>query len=922
MMPILGVAIIFSLLSPCFTFAGDQWPMYQANPSHTGFIPVSVDPTKFALRWQVQIGSLPLNPVTAAGGGHVFVSKIGYFDFNGPSLYALDSGSGASIWSKDFGNVFSVNPPSYSNGTVYIQTGQDTAGSAAPYLHAYDAATGTLLFRSEFGAQWENYYAPTIYQGKVYIDGGEFGGMYSFDGSTGYQDWFYTGLPQYDQWTPAVDANWAYAYMGYNSDGGGGSGLYVLDRLTGQLVFQIPDPTFNFDGGSMNLAPVLGGLSDLFVINSSRLIRFDLNARGMGWVNTANFSGQPAVANGTVYAINAGALGAYDQTTGTSQWMWEAPDGDTLQDTVIATNSHLFVGSASNTYCIDLTSHEEVWSYPSAGYLSLGESTLYIAGSDGTLTAIGMGIPDIYVPELTSFDHVDLGEAVTQTMSISNVGDAPLQVQSIVSSSGEFTVQSPPLPRTIAPHQSVPISVTYTPAAAGTGRGNLLIDSNDPNDPEISVVLSVIHNISATAGNGGQISPSGSISVLDGYSASFTIAPKPNYQLTTLVVDGVDVENPSTSPLSYAFSNVESDHTITAVFAPYFDYFGMQDGNSFESLATYPGGSTQTQTDNISLDTTTFSQPSYVDLSDLGTTSGQTWYQVLSSGLFMNQMQSSVYTFTFTQALPMIKTPLAAKAHWTASTTFSEEGIPSTAKITATVSPMVLVSVPAGHFLAWPIMCNLSLSARGRTTSKAFTTWFAPYIGTVMTKVVSPAETDQLTSFAVGGGTVTTPPPVVTGTFPKSATVGAQISINGFQFGTSQGTSVVRIGSVDCDQIVSWSDTQIECTVPGTASSGAVTVITDTWTSNDTVNFTIPPQITSVTPSRGTRGSAVQIQGSNFGTVQGKVKLGASLTKISQWGNNSITCTVPAGMPCGEYPVTVINSQGQSVLKGAFTVVK
>ena len=121
---VLAVAMFFSLLSPNFAGAGDQWPMYQANPSHTGFIPVSLDPTKFSLRWQKELGSLALNPVTAAGG-RVFVSEYGYSDFNGPSLYALDAISGNTIWSQDFGNVFSVNPPSCYDGKVYIQTGQD-----------------------------------------------------------------------------------------------------------------------------------------------------------------------------------------------------------------------------------------------------------------------------------------------------------------------------------------------------------------------------------------------------------------------------------------------------------------------------------------------------------------------------------------------------------------------------------------------------------------------------------------------------------------------------------------------------------------------------------------------------------------------------------------------------------------------------
>ena len=82
----------------------------------------------------------------------------------------------------------------------------------------------------------------------------------------------------------------------------------------------------------------------------------------------------------------------------------------------------------------------------------------------------------------------------------------------------------------------------------------------------------------------------------------------------------------------------------------------------------------------------------------------------------------------------MVKTPLAAKMRWTATSTVFESGVPVRAKLTAKVSPQELVSVPAGHFMAWPITYSLKASAKGKTRSTASTTWFAPYIGTVKSK--------------------------------------------------------------------------------------------------------------------------------------------------------------------------------------------
>lgn len=70
------------------------------------------------------------------------------------------------------------------------------------------------------------------------------------------------------------------------------------------------------------------------------------------------------------------------------------------------------------------------------------------------------------------------------------------------------------------------------------------------------------HSIVATQSAGGTIAPSGTVSVADGGSQTFTITPDYGYEITSVVVDGVSV----TITASYTFTNVTSDHTITARF--------------------------------------------------------------------------------------------------------------------------------------------------------------------------------------------------------------------------------------------------------------------------------------------------------------------------------------------------------------------
>jgi glucose/arabinose dehydrogenase len=71
------------------------------------------------------------------------------------------------------------------------------------------------------------------------------------------------------------------------------------------------------------------------------------------------------------------------------------------------------------------------------------------------------------------------------------------------------------------------------------------------------------YTITATAGTGGTLSPSGSVVVSAGQTQLFTIVPTGNYQVSSVLVDGVSVG----AVTSYAFSNVNANHTISASFS-------------------------------------------------------------------------------------------------------------------------------------------------------------------------------------------------------------------------------------------------------------------------------------------------------------------------------------------------------------------
>src|SRR5919197_604620 len=71
------------------------------------------------------------------------------------------------------------------------------------------------------------------------------------------------------------------------------------------------------------------------------------------------------------------------------------------------------------------------------------------------------------------------------------------------------------------------------------------------------------YTITATAGAGGSITPSGAVSVACGANQAFSIAADKCYAIADVVVDGASQGAIS----SYTFSYVQTNHTIAASFS-------------------------------------------------------------------------------------------------------------------------------------------------------------------------------------------------------------------------------------------------------------------------------------------------------------------------------------------------------------------
>ncbi len=108
------------------------------------------------------------------------------------------------------------------------------------------------------------------------------------------------------------------------------------------------------------------------------------------------------------------------------------------------------------------------------------------------------------------------------------------------------------------------ISGTHTVKAVMSSGSYLLLDALVVHQPTSTGV----YTITASAGAGGSISPSGSVSVAQGANQTFAIAASSGYSISDVTVDGASVGAVN----SYTFGNVQANHTIAASFAAIASY--------------------------------------------------------------------------------------------------------------------------------------------------------------------------------------------------------------------------------------------------------------------------------------------------------------------------------------------------------------
>lgn len=166
-----------------------------------------------------------------------------------------------------------------------------------------------------------------------------------------------------------------------------------------------------------------------------------------------------------------------------------------------------------------------------------------------------------------------------------------------------------------------------------------------------------------------------------------------------------------------------------------------------------------------------------------------------------------------------------------------------------------------------------------------------------------------------------TPYPNIDALSPAVQIVGGDITVEGTSFGDSPDENCkVEIGGIEAE-VVSWSDTAIEITVPAGVTQSNLTVTTSAGTTNG-VEFTPKPNIVAMEPARAYSGKRITLTGTSFGDspADSKVTFGGSVEAapedILSWTDTEINLRVPEGAETGDVVVTVngVDSDGYFLL--------
>ncbi|MEO8450583.1 MAG: PQQ-binding-like beta-propeller repeat protein [Gemmatimonadota bacterium] len=369
--------------------------MFRGDPAHTGVSPAKLFAGQGGVRWRVATGDA-VRSSPAVTATRVFIgSGDGY-------LYAIERAAGRVVWRFAAGGAVDASPA--------VAGGLVIAATLTGRIFAVDEVAGRLRWSMRTGpalplngpraAGWDLYASSPVVAGKTIVIGGQDGGVYALDLTTGRLLWRAETNGRVRA-TPAV-------LGGMVVVGSFDGRIYALDLATGakRWVHHTIGDTLDsrkagFDRRAVQSSAALAGGGVFVGSRDGGLYMLDAATGERRWRFTHRGSwvvGSPAVQGGRAYVGSSDGhfLQAVEAATGKEVWRLEV--GSNILSSPLLIGDALIVGSANTgaptgeLLAVDretgrvrwrLRFGDAVWSSP-----VVADGEIYVGSDDGGVYAI------------------------------------------------------------------------------------------------------------------------------------------------------------------------------------------------------------------------------------------------------------------------------------------------------------------------------------------------------------------------------------------------------------------------------------------------------------------------------------------------------------------------------------------------------
>jgi len=522
---LIAIFILFSLFQGSLgenVAKGDSqpiWPMFRYNAQHTGLCPYDTSNNNGALKWNFKTGNWIYSSPTIALDGTVYIGSYDHY------LYAINP-NGTLKWKYQLSEAIRGSSAIGVDGTIYT-------GSIDGYLYALNP-DGTLKWKYETAGDHISSSPAIDSDGIIYIG----------SGGTTVDNYIYAINPDGSlKWKNKIGGIFSSPAIGIDGT------IYVGTGNAGQILYAISsDGTIKWKytiGTSITSSPAIDSDGTIYVGSEDGYLYAVNSDSTLKWkYSTADrISSSPAIdSDGTIYVGSEDGYLYAVNPDGTLKWRYQTGSW-VYSSPAIGADGTIYIGSGDG-YLYAVNSDGTLkWKFNTPNYWVQSspaidsDGTIYVGSGNGYLYAIG-------------------GVTFTIKVSVEGIGGTITPSGAVVVNSGANQTF------TITPNTGYHIKDVKVDGSS-VGAMTSYTFNNVTTDHTITTSFSIDTNtITASAGLGGTISPSGTVTVNSGGSKTFTITAYSGYKLLDVKVDGISIGAVST----YTFTNITKDHMIEAAF--------------------------------------------------------------------------------------------------------------------------------------------------------------------------------------------------------------------------------------------------------------------------------------------------------------------------------------------------------------------